>query len=1019
MYNSSYDGVLPSRYSLVEDGYVTAVRDQQAGGNCWAFAGIAALESCILKATGIEYDLSEENVKNLVELYSPYGWKYDTNDGGHSEMTFGHLVSWLGPVSESEDKYDDYSTLSPTLNALMHVQNVYYLPARSSTSDNDLMKKAILDYGAVSVGIYWEDSPLALNSDKNAYYHAVPVNYSNHAVAIVGWDDNYPKENFPLGDMADGDGAWIVKNSWGSNWGDNGYFYVSYSDPVMYRINEDNNAYTFILNDTVRYNRNYQYDVGGMTDYLILHEKSIYYKNTFTSIGNDILTAFSTYFEQNCHYEASLFINDELKLTQNGESVCGYYTIPFDEEFLLNIGDNFTIMIKIDVDDLASLPIHEIVTASRLTYMPNISFFSYDGKQWIDLYDFKHEDDVLEHRYESQVACIKAFTRSSGINSSSIVIRNVAGEINSPVTISAAVYNQNHEPVRNGSVEFEIDGKNYTRDIENGLANLTLTFSRSGVYNITARFSAEEFPSSNATSKVTINKIAQALSLLINDSYVGDSIKVIIESSRPVNGTVILNINDDDYTLNLTDGKILSDVDVGLQAGEYNASVKYNGNNIYLNATNSTIFKIMKRDLKITVVAEEMLKGTDAEIKILLEEDATGEITVLIGEKSYNRSLVNGTAIFNISDLTPGNYTIDVSYSGDDKYNPASERDSVEIIESEFILKADDLTKYYGSAQRFIIELKYFNSTPMANENISVSINGREYTRVTDNSGFASMAINLKSGTYDVITSYREKRITSKVTVLETVEGEDIVKLFRNSTQYYATFRNSNGTLMVNKNVSFNINGVYYTRPTNENGTARLNINLAQGEYIITATNPENGEMSSNNITVLPVIIENTNLTKYYRNGSQYSVKVIDAGGNALANAAVRFNINGMIYERTSGEDGIAKMNINLQSGSYMITAEYNGCRVTNSIRVLPVLSAENLVKTRSQTNPFECRVVDGKGNALADTDVTFNINGVFYTRTSNSDGIASLNINLQKGSYIITSSYNNSNIANVVTVID
>ena len=175
--------------------------------------------------------------------------------------------------------------------------------------------------------------------------------------------------------------------------------------------------------------------------------------------------------------------------------------------------------------------------------------------------------------------------------------------------------------------------------------------------------------------------------------------------------------------------------------------------------------------------------------------------------------------------------------------------------------------------------------------------------------------------------------------------------------------------------------------------------------------------MSSNNITVLPVIIENTNLTKYYRNGSQYFVKVIGGDGNALADATVRFNINGMIYERTSGEDGIAKMNINLQSGSYMITAEYNGCRVANSIRVLPVLSAENLVKTHGQTNPFECRVVDGKGNALADTDVTFNINGVFYTRISNSDGIASLNINLQKGSYIITSSYNNSNIANVVTV--
>lgn len=87
MYNSSYSGVLPSRFDLRELGYVTPVRDQEGGGNCWAFAGIAALESCILKATGKYIDLSEESVKNLIELYSAYGWQVDTNEGGHSEMT--------------------------------------------------------------------------------------------------------------------------------------------------------------------------------------------------------------------------------------------------------------------------------------------------------------------------------------------------------------------------------------------------------------------------------------------------------------------------------------------------------------------------------------------------------------------------------------------------------------------------------------------------------------------------------------------------------------------------------------------------------------------------------------------------------------------------------------------------------------------------------------------------------------------------------------------------------------------
>ena len=108
-----------------------------AGGNCWAFGPLAALESCILKATGKSMDLSEENIKNLIEKYSAYGWDYDTNNGGHSEMMWGNLISWIGPVLESDDKYDDYSTLSTLLDAVMHVQSVYYLPTRTNALDNN------------------------------------------------------------------------------------------------------------------------------------------------------------------------------------------------------------------------------------------------------------------------------------------------------------------------------------------------------------------------------------------------------------------------------------------------------------------------------------------------------------------------------------------------------------------------------------------------------------------------------------------------------------------------------------------------------------------------------------------------------------------------------------------------------------------------------------------------------------------------------------------------------------------
>ena len=127
-YNSTVGDVLPSYYSLIDEGLVPVAKDQQSGGSCWAFAGIAVLESCILKASGETLDLSEENMKNVMAKYSDYGWDMETNDGGYLNMIYGYLVSWLGPINDSDDRYDDKSTLSHVMNAIAHVQNILFLP---------------------------------------------------------------------------------------------------------------------------------------------------------------------------------------------------------------------------------------------------------------------------------------------------------------------------------------------------------------------------------------------------------------------------------------------------------------------------------------------------------------------------------------------------------------------------------------------------------------------------------------------------------------------------------------------------------------------------------------------------------------------------------------------------------------------------------------------------------------------------------------------------------------------------
>ena len=211
---------------------------------------------------------------------------------------------------------------------------------------------------------------------------------------------------------------------------------------------------------------------------------------------------------------------------------------------------------------------------------------------------------------------------------------------------------------------------------------------------------------------------------------------------------------------------------------------------------------------------------------------------------------------------------------------------------------------------------------------------------------------------------------------------------------------------------------MYDRKVSGDEGLAKLNINLGSGHYIITSMNPITGENSANNVTVISRLIENNDLVKYYRNDSQYTVKVIGDDGNAVgAGETVIFNINGVFYSRTTNESGIAKLNINLPPGDYVITAEYKNCRVSNNIKVLPILSASDLTKQYGTSDQFVATLLDGQGKPYVEQRVQFNVNGVLYNRVTDSSGQAKLSINLPIGQYIITSSYNGSNIANNIVI--
>lgn len=1010
---------LPSRYNLVDDGYVTSIKNQETSGNCWAFAALATLESCILKAGGPAFDFSEENMKNLAEIYSNYGWKMETNNGGYDEMGLGYLVSWLGPVNETDDSFDDLSTLSPLLESIMHVQNIVYLP-RYSYTDNNAIKEAILKYGAVYTGIYFDN--YYYNSYTNSYYCTYPSN-GNHAVTIVGWDDNYSRNNFAS--RPAGDGAFIVKNSWDDSWGDDGYFYVSYYDRCLAKVGDDKFSFTFILNETLNYNKNYQYDIAGTTDYFITNQDSVWYSNTFTSTGNDLLAAFSTYFDKESDYEVNVYVNDELRVSQSGSSPSGYYTIHLNEFIPLSLGDIFTIAIKITTNDgSASFPICESVSTTVTTYKEGISFFSFDGSTWNDLYDYVYETFDGTHYYNSQVACIKAFTIALNSVGTSIEFNNIIASYNLPTNISAIVKNEFGNIVTSGSVVFTVNNQEYEVEIENGIASIIVRFDSIGENSIFASFNGNEnYLPSNITEIIDVIKADINFTASINDIIYGDiplvDVSIFDLNGHGLTGDVKVTINGHEYTATITNQGLIEFNDI-LTSGNYSAVVQFLGNQYYNNQSSELKFSISKKYLNINADIET--NHHDLIITLTASDNYTGEAKIIIGEDTYLVQFEDGIGELSIHNLDYGDYDFTINLLSDN-YNLDNREYSFTISKAKTTLIGNDVVMIYQNGTRYSVTLLDNEGNPISNETVVFNINGVNYTRTTDLNGQASIAINLNSGNY-IITAiyagndnYTIANVTNDITVLPTIAGNDIVKYFRNGTQYQTTLYDKEGNVLANTNVVFNINGVFYNRLTNSNGVATLSINLNPGSYIITAENTVTGEKVSNNIGVLGTLVENSDIIKYYKNGTNYRVKVLDDNGNTAIGVNVTFNINGVFYTRTTDNEGYAKLAINLNPGDYIITAEYNGLRVSNDITVKSIMVSSDLMMYYQDGSTFDVYILDETGKRFANQTVTFNINGVFYNRITDIEGLAKLNINLLPGNYIITSSYNGYNYSNNIFI--
>ena len=613
---------LPKAFDLRDWEWVSSVKNQGTMNSCWAFGATGAMESALMKYVGVEYDFSENNVQNSLLKYSKFGNK-GMSEGSDGVSHVIYAVNWLGMLNSFDDEYDNVGKISQFVSSSknVHIQDAVIIDARKNSTDNKAIKEAILKYCGLTATLHSTTEAQYYNKNTSALYYN-GIGNANHIVLIVGWDDTYSAKNFAT--APPGDGAWIIKNSYGTEFGEEGYNYVSYYDT---KIGMESDMVGYIFENDVQYTKNYQTDLGGkITHYEAISGGNSSYKNVYEAISDDLIAGVGTYFnEEGEAYTLEIFVNNQTKLTQSGIAPYkGYHTIKLNKTIAIREGDEFGVeMTK------KYIPVLEY---SRQHFENNTSFFKV-GNEYTDL------------ALQNKTASLKVYTIEAEIFTEDLVkIYKNASQFEAKIGAPNQV------------VSFEINGGVYNRTSnKEGIATMNINLNP-GNYTIKTTF--------NGT---TVENTITVLPTLIADDLVkyyrnGSQfyIMLIDGQGNPVAGkNITMNINGVFY-YRVTNANGIAKLNINLEPNTYVLTAIDPLTGLQMSYTITVLPTLTAKDLDM-----KYLDGSKFEAKLV---DGTGkalankQITFNINGVFYQRTTdANGIAKLNIR-LMAGEYIITSQY---------------------------------------------------------------------------------------------------------------------------------------------------------------------------------------------------------------------------------------------------------------------------------------------------------------------------------------------------------------------
>ena len=375
--------ILPARYDLREVIPGLSAPDQGTLSTCWAFAALKALETAMPETLRMELAADHMSLKNSFGL--------PVSKGGDYSIASSYLLAWQGPVPAAEDPYGDGETPEDA-EPVCHVQETR-IPGKK---DHEAIKRAVFQSGGVQSSIYM---PAEGGGEWERYYREDTCSYyydgtrePDHDIVIVGWDDDWPAENFTKEPARDG--AYLCMNTWGESFGDNGFFYVSYDDA---RIGINNVSYTG-AESADNYGTLYQTDLCGWTGQLGYGSPEAWFANVYSAEKNGFLRAAGFYAvapdTEYRIYTAKLSESDDAesagferrRLAAEGVlENAGFYTIRWTKPVWAREGERFAVIVQICSPGTAE-PVAIEYRAGERTRNVDISdgegYISFDGEQW-------------------------------------------------------------------------------------------------------------------------------------------------------------------------------------------------------------------------------------------------------------------------------------------------------------------------------------------------------------------------------------------------------------------------------------------------------------------------------------------------------------------------------------------------------------------------------------------------------------------------------------------------------------